>query len=236
MPAPFSLRVAQMVLRCYPPAWRRRYAEEVRALLDESQPAWTVAVDLAAGAVREWVSPRHPAWPTRQALTRAQLTLFLAFYIGPLIITWLSQVFGGFVRSEVGPMPAAGDTVAAIMWTAATTWLTTGAIRNSVAVLRRSPRVPVMLGRNALIGLAVLALLVGIFESASGAPAISSFWLVSVMPFARNFTLGGLACGQSARMVRISRLQQVAASRRRRDQLLKHVGPTLHLGGGGTPA
>lgn len=235
MAAPLPFRVAQVVLRCYPRAWRRRYAGEMHALLLESHSSWHSVTDLATGAIREWVTPAQSGWPTRSALTRASLTLLFVFYVGPIAVTWVSQVLGELVRFRAGALPYAAGLEAAMMWLAASTCLTTGAIRNGVALLRRSPRMPVMLGRHALLGLALLAFVAGVLESASRETA-SHFWLLDLMPYARAFSLGGLACAQSASGARLARLNQATARRLRRTRLLRHIGPTLGLGGGGAHA
>ncbi|HUR20236.1 MAG TPA: hypothetical protein VMZ90_05460 [Vicinamibacterales bacterium] len=92
-----------------------------------------------------------------------------------------------------------------------------------------------MLGRNALLGLALLALVAGILESATR-EAASRSWLIDAMPYFRALGFGSLACQQSARLAQIARLTQARARRRERAELLRHVGPTLGLGGGGARA
>jgi hypothetical protein len=174
-------------------------------------------------------------WPSRQALTQAHLTMVVGFYAGTLVITWVSLLLGALLRSNVGALPNAAELAAAAAWLAVSTLLTTGVIRNATALLRRSPRMPVMLGRNTLLGLMVIALVAGVLESASR-EATSRFWLIDVMPYLRAFTLGSMACGQSARMARLTRLRQAAARRLHRARLFRHVGPTLGLGSGGTSA
>jgi hypothetical protein len=47
------------LLRLYPRAWRRRYAAEVHAMLDEEPRSLCLGVDLVAGAVDAWM---HPHW------------------------------------------------------------------------------------------------------------------------------------------------------------------------------
>jgi len=49
------VRVARALVRLYPPAWRVRYGKEMLALLDESRPGWSSAVDLAFALAGEWV-------------------------------------------------------------------------------------------------------------------------------------------------------------------------------------
>jgi hypothetical protein len=51
--------LARVALGLYPPAWRARYGDEVRALLEDSGAGVRVAVSLTWHAVPAW------AWPTR---------------------------------------------------------------------------------------------------------------------------------------------------------------------------
>ena len=72
-------RVAVALLDWYPRPWRRRYASEMRALLDEMPVSWRQAGDLAVGAVREWLSSRALGWPARSAAGRVQVVRGLKF-------------------------------------------------------------------------------------------------------------------------------------------------------------
>jgi hypothetical protein len=161
--------------------------------------------------------------------------MLMVFWVGPFVIAWVSQVLGNLLRSHVGALPYAASLATGTAWLALGTWLSTGALRNAAALLRRSPRVPVMLEKNALLGLMAVVLAAGVIEKASR-ETTSQFWLVELMPYMRAFTLGVMACGQSARMARLTRLHQARARRLRRAELLRHIGPTLGLGSGGTHA
>ena len=44
-------RLMRLALRLYPRRWRRRYGDELEALLEDSQPGWQGVVDVARGAV-----------------------------------------------------------------------------------------------------------------------------------------------------------------------------------------
>jgi len=49
------------LLKLYPPAWRRRYEEEMAALLEEQRAGTRTVVDLIRGAADAWViGPRGP--------------------------------------------------------------------------------------------------------------------------------------------------------------------------------
>jgi hypothetical protein len=49
-----SRTLAEFLLRLYPRAWRMRYEEEVRALLDDRAPDWRDVAGLIRGAGAEW--------------------------------------------------------------------------------------------------------------------------------------------------------------------------------------
>ena len=49
--------MARWLVRCYPRMWRRRYENEILALLDEAGTGWRQVADLAQGVVREWLDP-----------------------------------------------------------------------------------------------------------------------------------------------------------------------------------
>lgn len=49
------------LLRLYPPAWRRRYEDEVAALLEEQRTGTRTVIDLIRGAADAWIiGPRGP--------------------------------------------------------------------------------------------------------------------------------------------------------------------------------
>jgi LPS O-antigen subunit length determinant protein (WzzB/FepE family) len=44
--------IARFAIRLYPAAWRERYGEELRALVEDSRPGWASVFDLLRGAMR----------------------------------------------------------------------------------------------------------------------------------------------------------------------------------------
>ena len=51
----------KILLKLYPPAWRRRYEAELAALLDEQRAGTRGALDLIRGAADAWIiGPRGP--------------------------------------------------------------------------------------------------------------------------------------------------------------------------------
>jgi hypothetical protein len=113
-------RVAIALLDWYPRPWRRRYAAEMRALLDEMPVSSRQAADLAVGAVREWFSPRALGWPARSAAGRVQVVRGLKFtaavaafeVVAHLTITPTSPA------TQAMPWLAPADIVVNILWIA----------------------------------------------------------------------------------------------------------------------
>src|SRR5580704_8630671 len=46
-----AARLSRFLVRCYPPRWRQRYAEELLGVLDQHQPTSRTVLNLWAGAV-----------------------------------------------------------------------------------------------------------------------------------------------------------------------------------------
>jgi hypothetical protein len=110
-----STRLARAALALYPPSWRARYEDEVRALLDESGGGLAAAASIAWRAGLAWI------WPPRQlhdrparmraslatalmswsmlaglGLVFAQLTQFQGYLApGHPVVTWAYAVFDG---------------------------------------------------------------------------------------------------------------------------------------------
>jgi WD40 repeat protein len=74
-----AARLSRFLVRCYPPRWRQRYAEELLEVLDQHQPTSRTVLNLWAGAVSArldpaWRTRRHPAIrPRRRARTGARV-------------------------------------------------------------------------------------------------------------------------------------------------------------------
>jgi hypothetical protein len=62
MDEPRATRLVETALRCYPARWRRRHgveaAELAALLIRDGTPASSIAWSYAAGATREWLTPR----------------------------------------------------------------------------------------------------------------------------------------------------------------------------------
>ena len=53
-----AARLSRFLVRCYPPRWRQRYAEELLEVLDQHQPTSRTVLNLWAGAVSATVAVR----------------------------------------------------------------------------------------------------------------------------------------------------------------------------------
>jgi hypothetical protein len=54
---PLRRRLALLILRLYPRAWRRRYEQEQAGLVTDAAPRWSTVADLSRGALRERLDP-----------------------------------------------------------------------------------------------------------------------------------------------------------------------------------
>jgi hypothetical protein len=91
-------RLIDALLRCYPPRWRRRHADEAAELaallIADGTPAASIAWSYLAGAARAWLVPR----PGRSLSTAAAALLAAACLLG----------FSAALIAETVPARAAG--------------------------------------------------------------------------------------------------------------------------------
>ena len=96
-PAPSATLPARAALALYPPSWRARYGDEVRALLDESGGGARAVASLAWRALPAWIWPA-PHLHDRPARMRASLATGLmswSFLVGlGLVFAQLTQLQG----------------------------------------------------------------------------------------------------------------------------------------------
>ena len=83
---PLSKRVALRLLEWYPRPWRERYLAEMQALLEEIPVGWKQTANVAAIAMREWLSPRALGWPARTAAGRIMTARRWMFFAGALMM------------------------------------------------------------------------------------------------------------------------------------------------------
>ena len=97
-----AARLSRFLVRCYPPRWRQRYAEELLEVLDQHQPTSRTVLNLWAGAVSAhldpaWRTGRHPATRLRR---RARIgapvfvgiaAVLLVFALGVSFLAWRDE-------------------------------------------------------------------------------------------------------------------------------------------------
>jgi MFS family permease len=116
--------LARAALALYPAAWRARYGDEVRALLDDSGADLRTVASLACRAVPAWVWPaRHLC--DRPARMRASIATVLAAWT---VLTGLALVFAQLTQAQ-GLKPAGHPIV---QWSY---WVFDGAVLVSVLVV-----------------------------------------------------------------------------------------------------
>jgi hypothetical protein len=101
MRAPSDTPLARAALALYPPAWRARYADEVRALLDESGGGPRAIASIAWRALPAWVRPPEHLFD-RPARMRSSLATAL---VAAAMLTGLGLVFAQLTQAQ-GYRPA----------------------------------------------------------------------------------------------------------------------------------
>jgi len=106
-----AARLSRFLVRCYPPRWRQRYAEELLEVLDQHQPTSRTVLNLWAGAVSAQLDP---AWRTRRHPAiglRRRVRIGARVFAGIAAVLLVSAVAVSFLawRDEQGntgpPMP-----------------------------------------------------------------------------------------------------------------------------------
>ncbi len=97
-------RLAELALRLYPMAFRRRYREELRALLDETPPSLLAVLDLLRGALVAHLRPTAVAGHVDSTdRLRASVSAQLACWV-----LFAAAGFGFYNTTEDAPFAAAG--------------------------------------------------------------------------------------------------------------------------------
>jgi hypothetical protein len=183
---------ARLLVALYPLGWRRRYGEEMRALLDETGVRPRAALDLLVGAVVAHLRPRRPWTALVSPVERMRST------IGSVALCWgaLCLAGAGFAKStEDPPFRAAGhahavlavlrDGVAGLAVASALVVAVAGAplLLHVVAVVWRERRRD--LAWRLALPAAALVLFMGVTELAVSlrvggrvAPVVAVIWLV----------------------------------------------------------
>jgi WD40 repeat protein len=114
-----ATRLSRFLVRCYPPRWRQRYAEELLGVLDQHQPTSRTVLNLWAGAVSAqldpaWRTRRHPAIRLRRRVrTGARVfagiaAVLLVFAVAVSFLAWRDE------QGNTGPPMPLSDGVFAM--------------------------------------------------------------------------------------------------------------------------
>lgn len=102
-------RVAFILIRLHPPAWRRRYADEVSALVEESPASFSSVLDLARSGVTQWTRATWRSvviepgrWPHPGRLVGLWLLTVMSYYAGIFIAQFVEAVYVGAVVLSYG--------------------------------------------------------------------------------------------------------------------------------------
>jgi hypothetical protein len=117
--------LARAALGLYPPTWRARYGDEVRALLDDSGAGARAAASLAWRAVLAWICP-SPHLHDRPARMRASLGAVLAAWA---VLAGLAAVFAQLAQAQGSAQSLTLASHPVIQWSY---WVFDGAIVVSV--------------------------------------------------------------------------------------------------------
>jgi hypothetical protein len=189
-------RLARLALRLYPLAYQRRYAEEMRALLEDSLPRARTVFDLLKGAARAHLRPADAPPGALEAGDRVRAST------SAVLLCWVffaAAGFGYYKTTEDQPFSAAGhvhpllrDAHLAVQALAllASAAVVLGALPLILSALARVRRDPSLRRTVALPFLPVLvfgaltATVIALAHASTGGPAVAVAWWIA-----------GLACG-----------------------------------------
>jgi hypothetical protein len=93
--SPGSTLLSRAALALYPPSWRARYGDEVRALLDDSGGGLAAVASLAWHAVPAWICPLRRDRPARMRSSLATALVAWSMLTGlGLVFAQLTQLQG----------------------------------------------------------------------------------------------------------------------------------------------
>lgn len=85
-------RLAQAILRTYPPSFRARYGDELAALVEDLPDSARVTANLARGAAGAWISPHFVGQEARRLRLQASIsTTWVAWCAGFLIVPAMNK-------------------------------------------------------------------------------------------------------------------------------------------------
>jgi capsular polysaccharide biosynthesis protein len=89
-------RVAQFLIRLYPPSWRARYGEEFEALIEDSPVAFSGIFDLVKGAIKMRLSaPAFPKLALVLSVSGLLAGLLVSFTVTPAYVSRAVMRFSG---------------------------------------------------------------------------------------------------------------------------------------------
>ncbi len=197
-----SRRLAELALRLYPLAFRRRYGEELRALLDESPPHGLAVLDLLRGALAAHLRPTAAAAGLVDSADRLRASMSgqLACWV-----LFAAAGFGFYKTTEDAPFMAAGHAhpllgvvhvAVQVMAIVASGAVLAGALPLILAALNQARRQPTLRRLVSLPPLAVLVFagLTGVLVLVAAHSEPSRPSSVGGVAFIA-WGLAGLACG-----------------------------------------
>jgi hypothetical protein len=101
--ASMTRALAVLLLRLYPRAWRMRYEEEVRALLDDRAPDWRDVEGLLRGATIEWM--HSVVDPLEHPVLSGILRGFGGWFAAIAVISVTAGPIGAWLQRVAGPAP-----------------------------------------------------------------------------------------------------------------------------------
>ena len=182
---PGATLLSRAALALYPPSWRARYADEVRALLDDSGGGLPAAASVAWRAVPAWICPpRHlhdGPGRMRSSLATALVAWSMLTGLG-LIFAQLTQ-FQGFtcrvIRRSAGPMPSSTLHWLSRCWSPGSAGCRCGCCA-APGLAQRRPREAVYLLLPLIVPAVYLIALIVTVRLVGGAGGVSPWWFVVV--------------------------------------------------------
>ncbi len=183
--SPGSTLLSRAALALYPPSWRARYGDEVRALLDDSGGGLAAAASLAWRAVPAWIRPPRRGRPARMRSSLATALVAWSMLTGlGLVFAQLTQLQGFTAPShpEVRLAYAVFDVSLALSALVAGV----GGLPLWLLMLRRAwrerrPRDMVYLLLPLIAPAAYLAALIVTIRLVGGAQGVSQWWFLAVV-------------------------------------------------------
>jgi hypothetical protein len=185
-PVPSATPLCRAALALYPPSWRARYADEVRAMLDDSGASPAAIASLACHALPAWVrSSRHLYdGPARMRASLASVLMAGSMVIGlGLVFAQLTQAQG----FRPGQHPVIGWCYAVfdVAFTLSLLVAAAGGLPLWFLMLRRArrevrPRDVAYLLLPVIASVVYLAALIGTLKLVGGPGGVGPWWFLAI--------------------------------------------------------